>query len=107
MGWSYVVAGIVFSSLAQVCVKRAISYEGNWVWWVFYMGSSGLSYLIAFTAYYLALRYFAISKIAPVMTIGVIIAVVGYGMWAGESITLKHAIGIVVGLLAIILIVSS
>ena len=68
-GWAYVMGGILFSSLAQVCLKRATSYEGNWIWWVLYMGASALSYLLAFAAYYLALRYFSISKIAPIMTI--------------------------------------
>lgn len=107
LGWMYVMGGILLSSLAQICLKRATSYEGNQIWWMLYMGSSVLAYAIAFAAYYLALRHFSISKIAPVMTVGVIIMVVGYGMWAGETITTRHAIGIVIGLLAILLIVSS
>ena len=107
LSWAYVLGGILFSSLAQVCLKRATAYEGNWFWWIVLMGSSALSYLLAFVAYYLGLRYFPISKIAPIMTVGVIIIVVGYGMWAGESITSRHAIGISLGLLAIVIIVSS
>ncbi len=103
----YVAGGILFSSLAQMCLKRATAYEGNWTWWILLMGSSGLSYLLAFAAYYLGLRYFSISKIAPIMTVGVVIIVVGYGMWTGEEISLKHAIGVALGLLAIALILSS
>ena len=107
LGWTYVVGGILLSSLAQVCLKRATSYEGGQTWWILYMLSSVVAYVFAFVAYYLALRDFSISKIAPIMTVGVIIIVVGYGMWAGETITTRHAIGIVIGLLAILLIVSS
>ena len=107
LGWAYVVGGILCSSLAQVCLKRATSFESNKIWWMLYLGMSILAYVVAFATYYLALRHFSISKIAPVMTVGVIIIIVAYGMWAGESVTARHAIGIVLGLLAILVIVSS
>ena len=107
LGWLYVIGGILFSSLAQVCLKRATSYEDNQTWWLVYVASSVLSYGLAFAAYYLALRHFSISRVAPIMTVGVIVIVVAYGVLAGETITTRHAAGIVLGVLAILLIVSS
>ena len=37
LSWAYVLGGILFSSLAQVCLKRATAYEGNWFWWIVLM----------------------------------------------------------------------
>jgi drug/metabolite transporter (DMT)-like permease len=55
-------------------------------------------YGIAFFNYLYLLRQFPISKIYPVMTIGVILIITGYGMLIGETINLRHLIGLGLGM---------
>lgn len=104
--WLYVVVGVLFSSLAQICMKRATIFEEKELYWIFYLAGSVSSYVISFGAYYFALKYFAISKISPVMTVGVVLIVVTYGLWAGETVTAKQAFGMLLGIISIILILS-
>ncbi len=106
LSWVYVVGGILSSSLAQICMKRATLFESSQIHWIVYIFGSLLCYLLSFSAYYLALRHFSISKISPVMTLGVVLLVVAYGMWAGETVTFKHALGILLSAVAIFLILS-
>ena len=105
-GWIYVLGGIVFSSLAQILLKRATFLEAKETYWLLSVGASSFCYLISFAAYYLALRQFSISKISPVMTVGVVLIVVAYGYWMGESITARQSLGVLFGIIAIILILT-
>ncbi len=104
--WLYVIGGILFSSLAQIFLKRATFVEAKQALWVLFVSSSVLCYLISFFAYYLALREFSISRVSPVMTIGVVLIVVTYGFWAGETVTVKQSLGVVLGIISIALILS-
>ena len=106
LSWAYVACGILFSALAQICLKRAALLDSRQTHWILYIAGSMASYMFAFIAYYLALRHFEISVISPVMTIGVVSIVVLYGMWAGETIDTRHAIGLLLGIAAIFLILS-
>ena len=105
-GWIYVLGGIIFSSLAQILLKRATFLEGKDSVWFLSIAGSSFCYLISFAAYYLALRQFAISKISPVMTVGVVLIVVTYGYWMGEIITTRQSLGVLLGIISIILILS-
>ena len=104
--WFYVLGGIIFSSLAQIFLKRATSFELLETSWILYVSSSAFSYLISFVAYYMALRQFSISKISPVMTVGVVLIVVCYGMWVGETLSTKQYLGILLGIISLVLILS-
>jgi len=104
--WAYVLTGILCSSLAQICMKRAALFEGQqFIWLSFLIGSLGC-YLFSFICYYFALKYFPISKISPLMTIGVVLIVVFYGMWSGETVGLKNVLGIILGTISIYFILS-
>ena len=91
-------SGILFSSFAQICMKRASVFEVRHFFWYLYIFGSIFSYLV--------LRYFPISKISPLMTVGVVLIVVLYGMWAGEAVSTKHAAGLLLGAVSIFLILS-
>ncbi len=104
--WLYIVSGILFSSLAQICMKRATFFEAKQTLWLLYLGGSLGCYLLSFIAYYLALKYFSISKVSPLMTLGVVLIVVVYGIWAGETVTTRHAFGLLLGAVSIFLILS-
>ena len=105
-GWIYVLGGVVFSSLAQILLKRATFLEGKETFWILSIAGSSFCYLISFAAYYLALRQFSISKISPLMTVGVVLIVVSYGYWMGETITFKQSLGVLLGIISIVLILS-
>ncbi len=104
--WLYVLSGILFSSLAQICMKRATLFEAKQGVWLSYLAGSLSCYLLSFIAYYLALKYFSISKVSPIMTVGVVLIVVAYGIWAGETVTARHAFGLFFGAVSIFLILS-
>lgn len=106
MSWLYVVSGIICSALAQICMKRATFWEIHDPHWYVYIVGSALSYLISFACYYMALRVFSISRISPVMTVGVVLIVVTYGFSTGEVVTLRHTLGVLLGIISIILILS-
>jgi len=104
--WFYVISGILSSSLAQICMKRATLFEGRQVFWISCILASISCYIFSFLAYYMALKYFTISKISPIMTVGVLLIVVFYGIWAGESVSAQHALGLMLGVVSIYLILS-
>ncbi len=104
--WIFVLGGILCSSLAQIILKRATLLEAREAVWLLYIGGSASCYLISFAAYYMALRHFQISRISPVMTVGVVLIVVAYGYWMGETVTARHSLGVLFGIISIMLILS-
>ena len=101
-----VLAGIVFSALAQICMKQATTLPGRDIIWLLFISGSVFSYFCSFVAYYMALKFFAISRISPVMTVGVVILVVLYGVYSGETISGKQGVGMLLGLVSLLLILS-
>jgi uncharacterized membrane protein len=104
--WFYIAGGIFCSSMAQICLKRATSLENEKFLWSGLIIGSAAFYLVAFAAYYLALKHVPISKVAPVMTVGVVAVVVMYGVFAGEDVSLLHGVGLILGAISIYLILS-
>ena len=104
--WAYVLTGIFCSSLAQISMKRAALFEGQQLVWLSFLIGSSICYLLSFVCYYFALKYFPISKIAPLMTIGVVLIVVLYGMCSGETIGFKNVLGFILGTVSIYFILS-
>ena len=90
-------------AVAQIGVKKTSTFD-NWSrpWFLFLLLSVAL-YAIAFFNYLYLLRQFPISKIYPVMTVVIILVITVYGFFTGETIGLRHAIGIVLGMGAVYL----
>jgi uncharacterized membrane protein len=99
-----VAMGIIFSAFAQVCMKKATNIDVKTLSWFFILFISLLCYAISFLSYYFALKNFPISKVGPVMTVGVVSLVVLFGAAMGEVITLKILIGLILSIFSIILI---
>ncbi|HPO49864.1 MAG TPA: EamA family transporter [Spirochaetota bacterium] len=99
-----VLAGIIPSALAQIFLKKASFYELKTINWFLFVGLSGFSYFLSFVLYFFILKNFPISKVSPVMTICVMLIVVTFGFFIGEKITVKHILGIVLGLSSVYLI---
>lgn len=99
--YALILSGILFSALAQVLIKKASDFGMATLNWFLYMGLSGMSYCISFILYAMILKRFPISKISPVMTIGVMILVVVVGLAMGESMERKQLLGLLIGLISI------
>jgi uncharacterized membrane protein len=101
-----VVLGMLATALAQVLLKKASYFEIRTLSWLVYMGFSALSYAVSFVLYSQVLKHYALNKIYPAMTVGQIMLVTLYGMMIGEVITQRHAMGLLLGGLAIYLILT-
>ena len=97
-------AGAVLTAIAQIGLKKTSTFD-NWSrpWFLFMLLSVAL-YGIAFFNYLYLLRQFPISKIYPVMTVVVILIITVYGFLIGETINLRHLIGILLGMGAVYLL---
>jgi len=101
-----VVVGVLMTALAQVVLKKAAGFA---VWsspWMVFFGLSAVAYAASFIVYSQILKYYALNKIYPAMTVGqiVVITLIGYGM--GEAIGGRHALGLLFGAIAIYLILA-
>lgn len=101
-----VVLGIVATALAQILLKKAAGFAFATPPWYAYMGVSAVLYAASFLAYSFALKYYALNKIYPAMTVAQIVLITLYGLWIGEVIGARHAMGLVLGIIAIYLILS-
>ena len=70
------------------------------------MGLSAASYTLSFIAYSRILKYFALNKVYPAMTIAQIILITLIGLWMGEAVGGRHLLGLLFGVLAIYLILG-
>ena len=96
--------GAVLSALAQIGLKKTSTFTTWSREWILYLLLSCSLYGISFFVYLYLLRRFPISKIYPIMTVVVILIITGYGMVIGETITLHHLIGVLLGLGAVYLL---
>ena len=101
-----VLVGILMTAVAQVLLKKAADFEIRTTSWIVWMGLSALAYAVSFIAYSRILKYFALNKIYPAMTVAQIVIITLYGLWAGEAIDTRHALGLVLGVVAIYLILA-
>ena len=101
-----VIGGIIFSSLAQIFMKQATSSDAYKAVWFLFLFGSMMSYFLSFVMYYFAIKSFPISKVSPVMTVGVVCLVVLFGMYSGEVVSYRHFLGIVCGFMSILLILA-
>ena len=97
---------ILATALAQVLLKRASFYEIRTATWFVFMALSAGSYVLSFIAYSQMLRFYALNKAYPLTTVAQIVLVTMYGLAIGEAIGLRHALGLLLGGVAIYLILS-
>ncbi len=103
----YVAAGICITAAAQILLKIGSSFEVLKPKWLTYLFLSLCCYSASFIAYYLALRYFDISKISPIMMSSIICIITAYGFLSGEQINASRLFGIVMAIVSIIFISRS
>ncbi len=103
----YVVIGIFITAAAQILLKRGSSFEILKPKWLLFLFLSLSCYSMSFIAYYLALRYFDISKISPIMMSSIICIITVYGFLSGEQINVSRLFGIVLAIISIIFIYKS
>lgn len=107
MKYFLVALGVVFSVIAQVLIKNASFYDFWGKKWIIFMLLSVSSYGLAFLLQSYLMKLFPLSKIAPAMAIAIMILVFIAGVvFFKETIQLKQAIGILLGIVSIYLILS-
>ena len=96
--------GAAFSATAQIMLKKSSSYT-NWSkGWILFFILSCILYGISLLIYIYLLRIHPISKVYPIMTLITIIIITVYGLFIGEHISIKHYIGIALGMGSIYLL---
>ena len=98
--------GILTTAVAQLLLKKASGFEIRTSSWIIWMGLSAATYALSFILYSQILKYFALNKIYPAMTIAQIMLITLLGLWMGEAIGGRHALGLLFGVLAIYLILN-
>ncbi len=108
LNYILILLGIITSALAQVMLKKSseFSFFKEYNFFIFFI-LGGLFYIISFGLYAYILKIFDISKISPVMTIGVMVIVVASGiLFFKETLSLIQSVGIILGVISIILILK-
>ena len=90
--------GAVLTALAQISLKKTSSFANYSREWILFLLLSLVFYGVAFFNYMYLLKQFPISKIYPIMTIVAILIITVYGFLIGETINLRHLIGVGLGL---------
>jgi len=101
-----VLIAILLTAFAQVLLKKAADFESMTSSWMLFFGSSAVVYVLSFVLYSRILKYFALNKIYPAMTIAQIIVITLCGLLLGEAVGGRHALGLVLGAVAIYLILA-
>jgi drug/metabolite transporter (DMT)-like permease len=99
---------VIFSAVAQLFVKAAARHELKTTQWFIFIGMSLVAYVVAFILYSFAVREFPLSVASPVNTIAVMVIVfILAALLFGEVISLQKAIGIGLGLISILLLLTA
>ncbi|MFH0976567.1 MAG: EamA family transporter [Spirochaetota bacterium] len=105
--YTLIVFGIIFSATAQVMIKKSSFWGIKDFSFYLFFSLAGICYILSFGLYAYILKYFALSKISPIMTIGTMILVIGSSILLfKETITLKQSIGIFLGIFSIYLLLG-
>ena len=108
LAYLLVALGIITSALAQIMLKKSsqFTFFKEFDFFLFFV-LGGLFYVVSFGLYAYVLKIFDLSKISPIMTIGVMVIVVATGaLFFKETISLKQSLGSLLGLASIILILK-
>jgi multidrug transporter EmrE-like cation transporter len=101
-----VITGILGTAVAQVLLKKAAGFEVRTPPWIIFFALSAAAYVLSFVVYSQVLKYFALNKIYPAMTVGQIIVITVVGLLMGEAVGGRHALGLAFGAIAIYLILA-
>jgi multidrug transporter EmrE-like cation transporter len=101
-----VLIGILLTALAQVVLKKAAGFAVGTSPWILYFGLSAAAYTLSFIFYSRILKYYALNKIYPAMTVAQIIVITLIGYLLGETVGGRHALGLAFGAVAIYLILA-
>ena len=99
-------AGVLCSAAAQVLLKRAGNASPPELRWFLWIGASATTYLGAFVLYAAILRQFPLSRAAPAMTVAVMCVVVGAGALLGESLSVRHLVGLALGVASVLVVMG-
>jgi hypothetical protein len=96
--------GILLTAFAQVLLKKSAAFETTTIPWLTFFGLSAVAYALSFFVYSQILKYFSLNKIYPAMTVGQIVVITVAGLMMGETVGGRHALGLLLGVVAIYLI---
>lgn len=102
----FVAGGILATALAQILLKQSSHHGVLSNSWLSFTGMAAASYALSFLLYALVLRSYPLSKVYPAMTVAQIAIVTLYGLTAGETLDLRHALGLLLAGVAIVLILG-
>jgi len=98
---------IMLTAIAQVSIKKGAFFTLQQREFYIFVGIGAVIYITVFFLQVYLLRYFDVSKLTPVLTIGSMILIVALGMYLfGEAISFKQGAGILLGAVSIYLILS-
>jgi len=104
---SFALLAILCTAIAQIVLKISSASEIMSRKWLLLLMVSLSSYVISFVSYYLALKYFDLSKIAPITMVSTVSIVALYGFLAGETFSFIRFSGIMMSIISIIFIYHS
>lgn len=104
---AYVIVGVLSTALAQISLKIASALTILQMKWALWLLVSLLAYCVSFFSYYMALKFFDISKVQPIMMAGIISIISLYGFASGEDLNRLRLAGIVLSIISIFLISKS
>lgn len=96
--------GAVLSALAQIVLRKTSTYANLTRPWILFLMLSCFLYATSLFIYLYLLRQYPISKIYPIMTVVVILIITLYGFIIKETITIRHLIGVALGVGAVYLL---
>lgn len=107
MKYFIVFFGVMLTVSAQVLVKWSANHPFGSSKFILFIGSSMLTYCLAFLVQSYLMRLFPLSKVSPVMSIATMLLVVVAGILLfQEQIAIKQIIGLILGIVSVYLILS-
>jgi len=103
----YVVIGIASTALAQILLKISGTHAVMQAKWIVTLLLSLVVYAVSFLSYYMALKFFEISKVQPIMMASILSIIAIYGFAVGEDLNRLRVAGILLSILSIVLITKS
>lgn len=93
--------------MAQILLKVASAHGVTQLKWAITLTLSLLAYAVSFSTYYMALKFFDISKVQPIMMASILSIIALYGFAAGEDFNRLRLAGVLLSILSIVLITKS
>ena len=99
---------IVITAIAQTSLKKSAFYTVRQTELYIFITIGAILYIGTFFLQVYLLRFFDVSKLTPILTIGSMLLIVLLGIYFfGESFSFKQGIGIFLGAISIYLILSN